>query len=270
MATYAIGDVQGCYASLLRLLDLVDFQDDDRLWFTGDLVNRGPQSLEVLRFVKNLGEKAQIVLGNHDLHLLAIFSGEVSRKPGRTLEPVFQAEDCADLLYWLRQQPLLVEDSQLGYVMTHAGIPHHWSFDQAKARAAEVEMALKTAPQDYFRNMYGNKPRSWKHDLVGTERLRVITNYLTRMRFISAKGRLEFDSNGGLDSQPKGYLPWFAFKREDPTHRKVISGHWAALGFYENDQVVSIDTGCVWGNRLTAFRLEDAASFSVKSIEPVR
>ena len=270
MATYAIGDVQGCYTSLMKLLDLVSFADDDQLWLAGDLVNRGPDSVAALKFVKGLGAQAKTVLGNHDLHLLAIHSGLGTRKAGKTLQPVLNDPECDELMSWLIQQPLLVDDPSLSCVMTHAGIPHIWSLEQVKQLANEVETALKTDPDAYFSAMYGNKPSTWKTGLTGTDRLRVITNYLTRMRFITEKGKLDFDANEGLDSQPKGYRPWFAHKRDTPLGRRIICGHWAALGFYENSAVTCLDTGCVWGNRLTALRLEDGAQFSVRSAETDR
>lgn len=267
MATYAIGDIQGCYASLMQLLELIEFSDQDQLWLTGDLVNRGPQSVEVLRFVSSLGGQAISVLGNHDLHLLAVHSGQVARKAGQTLAPVLAAPDCEQLLDWLRQQPLLHDDQRLGSVMVHAGIPHIWTLDQAKALATEVETVLRTDPSNYFKEMYGDQPQRWRNSLKGADRLRVITNYFTRMRFIKKSGRLDFAAKGGLESQPNAYLPWFAQIRKEPLGRRVICGHWAALGFYENALMSGLDTGCVWGNRLSALRLDDGALFSVKSVD---
>lgn len=268
MATYAIGDIQGCYRSFQNLLSLINFSHEDRLWLAGDLVNRGPQSLEVLRFVKSLGNRAISVLGNHDLHLLAIRSGLTSRKLGKTLRPIIQAPDCDELLDWLQQQPMLAEDRELGYVMTHAGLPHIWSLSQARGYAREIEQALRgDGAADFFANMYGDEPRGWSERLEGPERLRTLTNYFTRMRFIDAAGNLDFSANEGLDSQPPGYLPWFRQPRREPLPARILCGHWAALGFYETDEMIALDSGCVWGNRLTAVRLEDRAQFSVPSAE---
>ena len=262
MATYAIGDLQGCYRSLLTLLEKINFSHSDQLWLAGDLVNRGPESLEVLRFVKSLDAQAKIVLGNHDLHLLAIASG-VDRKLGKTLKPIMSAPDRDELLHWLQQQPLLQESEELGYVMTHAGIPHIWDLPYAKQRADEVQAALTgDKAGQFFQSMYGNVPAHWDEEWAGYERLRVITNYMTRMRFIKPSGELDFEANGGLDKQPCGFTPWF----EQPTQiteRTQITGHWAALGLRVTPLHIGLDTGCVWGGQLTALRLEDRHIFQV-------
>jgi len=271
MATYAIGDIQGCYRSLKQLLNKVRFNSQDQLWLCGDLVNRGPQSLDVLRFISDLGTRAQVVLGNHDLHLLAIHYGATDRNPGKTLEPVLAAADRNELMNWLQFQPLLVDSEELCAVMTHAGIPHIWSLAKAKACAQEVETALRSAhAKDFFAAMYGNVPATWSDTLAGTDRLRTITNYFTRMRFIAADGRLDFDANGDPKSAPQGYVPWFEHRRPDPIPRRIVSGHWAALGLYEDQQVSALDTGCVWGNQLTAKRLEDGEIFSIASQEATK
>lgn len=266
MATYAIGDIQGCYASLKALLTEVNFGAKDQLWLTGDLVNRGPSSLEVLRFIADLGDQARTVLGNHDLHLLAIHHGTTSFSPGRTLLPILNAADCDSLMRWLQHQPLLIDDANLHCVMTHAGIPHIWDLSQASALAKEVESTLQSNHyRTYFEHMYGNEPACWSDQLCGYDRLRTITNYFTRMRFIADDGRLDFKANGGLDSQPENFAPWFTQVRPKTLNRRIITGHWAALGLYQDSQVSSIDTGCVWGNNLTARRLEDGAIFSVQN-----
>lgn len=256
MATYAIGDLQGCYDPLIRLLDRVGFSDSDTLWFAGDLVNRGPQSLECLRFVKSLGKRAKVSLGNHDLHLLAIHHGAVPVKRHDTLDEILLASDRDELMHWLQQQKLFVQSKKLGYAMTHAGIPPHWTIKQTKQRAKEVEQVLRSPLAiEFFRNMYGNQPDCWNDQLVGWPRLRTITNYLTRMRFCDPTGRLEFDSKEGLDSQPMGYLPWYIYRK--PEALKILFGHWAALGgSVPNADIEALDTGCVWGNSLTAFQLE--------------
>lgn len=264
MATYAIGDLQGCYRSLVALLDKIHFSDSDQLWLAGDLVNRGPNSLEVLRFIHSLGDRAQVVLGNHDLHLLAIASG-IDRKLGKTLKPIMSAPDRDELLHWLKQQPLLHDSVDLGFVMSHAGIPHIWDLTKAKQLANEVQSALKGEYADqFFQAMYGNSPSYWNDQWSGYDRLRVITNYYTRMRFIAANGELDFEANGGVDKQPSGYTPWF----EQPTQiteRTQITGHWAGLGLRISEQHIGLDTGCVWGGQLTALRLEDKQIFQIDS-----
>ncbi|GGO86404.1 bis(5'-nucleosyl)-tetraphosphatase, symmetrical [Marinobacterium nitratireducens] len=263
MATYAIGDIQGCYDQLQELLDQIGFCDSDRLWLAGDLVNRGPKSLETLRFVKSLGDRAQVVLGNHDLHLLAIHYGVTRPRRSDTLNEILEAPDRDELMHWLRLQPLLVHDPELDYVMVHAGIPPAWSLKKACKRAQEVEQVLRsTLAREFFQQMYGNEPDHWYPGLEGWARLRVITNYLTRMRFCDDNGRLDFSAKGGLETQPPGFRPWYAHKRRADEAR-IIFGHWAALeGGASDHRLFSLDTGCVWGNRLTAMRLEDQAFFS--------
>lgn len=263
MATYAIGDIQGCFNELMQLLDQVQFSDADQLWIAGDLVNRGPDSLATLRFLKSLGPRARIVLGNHDLHLLAVHYGKTHLRRGDTLDAILAAPDREELMHWLRHQPLLIADRESGYVMVHAGIPPKWSLKKALKRAAEVEQVLQGPDAEtYFSHMYGNEPGRWDKTLRGWDRLRVITNYFTRMRFCDAEGRLDFKAKGGLDTQPEGYLPWFHQPRKANKHT-ILFGHWAALeGYAEADNVIALDTGCIWGNQLTAFRLEDRALFS--------
>jgi bis(5'-nucleosyl)-tetraphosphatase (symmetrical) len=263
MATYAIGDIQGCFDQLKRLLECVSFGDSDQLWLAGDLVNRGPKSLETLRFVRSLGDRSRVVLGNHDLHLLAIHYGVTQPRRSDTLGPILDAPDRDELMQWLQQQPLLVHDEALDYVMVHAGIPPDWSLKQASARAREVETVLQgPEAESFFQHMYGNQPDCWSKDLQGWDRLRVITNYLTRMRFCDSKGRLDFAAKGGLETQPEGFRPWYSHTRKADAQR-IIFGHWAALeGGLQHPQLFSLDTGCVWGNRLTAMRLEDQRYYS--------
>jgi len=262
MATYVIGDLQGCYLEFMQLLEQIGFGSTDRLWLTGDLINRGPRSLDTLRQVQQLGNQVTTVLGNHDLHLLALSIG-VSRKIHPTLEPILQAPDRDELLHWLRQQPLLHDDKALGYVMTHAGIPHIWSLKQARELAAELEQVLQgPGCDDFLHQMYGNQPDRWRDNLAGMDRLRSITNYFTRMRFITDEGRLEFKGNGPPDAAPAGFTPWFRQPRRKPMKRTQLFGHWAALGFHQENHVIGLDSGCVWGNALTAYRLEDGAVFT--------
>lgn len=263
MATYAIGDIQGCLDELLRLLEQIGFGAGDRLWLTGDLVNRGPRSLDTLRFIRELGDAAITVLGNHDLHLLALHHGQ-GRKQDASLAPILAAPDRDELMHWLQTRPLLHDDKTLGFVMTHAGIPHIWSLKQARQLARELEQTLQQpeAARAFFRQMYGNQPDCWQDELTGIDRLRAITNYFTRMRFIRADGTLEFKTNGGPETAPPGFLPWYRQPRRKPLKRHQLFGHWAALGFCPLAEVTALDSGCVWGNALTAVRLEDGSWFS--------
>ena len=257
MATYAIGDIQGCYSPLRRLLDKIDFEPTrDRLWLVGDLVNRGPQSLAVLRFVKSLGTRAVTVLGNHDLHLLVVAAGHVKPHHGDTLDAILRAADRDELLDWLRSRKLMHAAGR--YAMVHAGLLPQWSIAQALSLAREVEAALQSDDHDEFlSHMYGNKPDRWRAGLTGLDRLRVITNVLTRLRLCTAKGRMEFSHKGAPTSAPRGYRPWFNAPQRRNRSAKIIFGHWAALGLYTEANVIGLDTGCVWGRDLTAFRLAD-------------
>lgn len=261
MSTYAIGDVQGCYEPLLKLLDKINYSDNDTLWFTGDLVNRGPDSLQVLRFIKNLPAK-QVVLGNHDLHLLALAH---SKHPGwkeDTLHSILQAEDRDELIHWLLHLPLLHYDETLGFIMVHAGLSPNWDLATAKRLAREVETVLQSpkAPE-FFNAMYGDQPDQWSETLKGYDRLRCITNYLTRARLCHADGRLELKSKGKIDANVQHLIPWFKLPRQ--INAKIIFGHWAALGGETyTPNVYALDTGCVWGFCLTAMRLEDGKKFS--------
>ncbi len=266
MSHYVIGDIQGCYDELQSLLSLIAFNESkDRLWITGDLVNRGPKSLEVLRFFENLSEQHQIVLGNHDLHLLAVAYGVAQSKPGDTLDAILNAPDRARLLDWLRYRPLLAYDQELNCVMTHAGIPPLWDVAQARRLALEVEASLRSsAPGAFFEHMYGNQPDQWRDDLVGFERLRCITNFFTRMRFCHADGRLDLRYKGEIAHKPADLYPWFDLPNRMLVKEKILFGHWAALnGKTDLPDVIALDTGCVWGNQLTAMRLEDGQVFRV-------
>ncbi|OPX55470.1 Bis(5'nucleosyl)-tetraphosphatase, ApaH [Oceanospirillum multiglobuliferum] len=268
MTIYAVGDLQGCFTELEQLLETVQFDPNhDHLWLAGDLVNRGPQSLEVLRFAYSLGDRVKVVLGNHDLHLLAVAYAGAKVKRQDTLDAILKAPDRDELLNWLRYQPLCHFDEAQGYVMTHAGIPPIWSVADTLAYAHEVEAVLRShSCKAFFNAMYGNKPDIWSDELVGFERLRVITNYLTRMRFCTAEGQLEFESKEGLDQCPVGFAPWFSFPRKDQA--KVIFGHWAALeGKIEAVNCYALDTGCVWGGSLTALNLSNAELSSVPSLQ---
>ena len=269
MATYAIGDLQGCYAELQDLLALTGFsRDRDRLWLVGDLVNRGPASLEVLRFVKGLGERATVVLGNHDLHLVLRADGFGRASKDDTIAPILAAPDCDELMAWLRSQPLFHVEGE--YAMVHAGLLPQWSVTQALELSGEVSAALSKKKKyvDFLENMWGSKPDRWQDDLEGWDRLRVIVNAMTRMRFCSADGVMEFHAKGKPENAPAGYMPWFAVpNRASPTHT-LVCGHWSALGLRTEEKLLALDTGCLWGGQLTAVRLEDRKVFQVPSRQP--
>lgn len=266
MSHYAIGDVQGCFTDLQALLKKIDFDPNkDTLWFTGDLVNRGPQSLEVLRFVKSLGEKAITVLGNHDLHLLAVAASKQQQKKQDTLDEILNASDGKELCDWLRQQPLLHHDAILNYTLVHAGLAPQWNLAQALSYAHEVEIVLRSNNDKiFFEHMYGDQPDCWQNDLTGWDRLRTITNYLTRLRFCTINGKIDFLQKESAESCDKNYLPWFKVPQRATQNLNIIFGHWAALnGNTNTENIFALDTGCVWGSCLTAMRLEDRKKFSV-------
>lgn len=266
MPTYAIGDVQGCYQQLMQLLELINFDPaEDTLWFTGDLVNRGPQSLKVLRFVNGLGDKHKTVLGNHDLHLLAIASGATRRNESDTLNYVLNANDTDKLLNWLRMQPLMLHDEQTGYVLVHAGLAPSWTVSKAKQLAAEVETVIQGKDQkEFFEQMYGNEPALWTEGLTGYDRLRCIVNYFTRMRYCYEDGRLDLKYKGPPEGRSPELVPWFDVMPRANGEAKIIFGHWASLdGKADTINVFALDTGCVWGNKLTAMCLETRERFSV-------
>lgn len=266
MATYAIGDVQGCFEPLQRLLDSLRFSPaTDRLWFVGDLVNRGPQSLEVLRFVKSLGDAAITVLGNHDLHLVMQAAGFGKASKEDTLDAVLAAPDRDDLLAWLRSCPLFHVEGE--WAMVHAGLLPSWDVAKARALSDEVSAAL-TAPdyRDFLAHMWGSEPDAWRDDLTGWDRLRVIVNAMTRMRFVTPEGRMEFrapGSKGPPERGPAGTLPWFAVPERKSADHLIVFGHWSALGFRQMDKVLALDSGCLWGGSLTAVRLEDRRVFQM-------
>lgn len=269
MATYAIGDVQGCYDSLMKLLDKIDYDDNqDTLWFAGDLVNRGPKSLKTLRFIKGLGDKAVSVLGNHDLHLLALYYCGQAPKKSDTLLPALTANDSEEIMAWLRHLPLVHRDKKLNAVMVHAGLPPQWSAKKAVKRSQEVEQFLQGESYlEFFHHMYGNLPDQWHKSLQGLDRLRAIVNYFTRMRYCTSDGKLDLITKEGLDKAPAGFKPWFKLKRKSSDDR-IFFGHWAALeGKADSPNVFALDTGCVWGGKLSAIRIEDETWFRVKSQE---
>jgi bis(5'-nucleosyl)-tetraphosphatase (symmetrical) len=259
VTVFAVGDLQGCYDKLRRLLDRAAFDPDrHRLWLVGDLINRGPQSLECLRFVRALGPAALSVLGNHDLHLLAIVHGGHRVRRSDTFRKILDAPDAGELIDWLGSLPLLHLDRERRRVLVHAGLPHVWSPEDARARAAEVEAAIRGPDrEDYFREMYGNEPARWDDALEGLPRLRCITNYLTRMRFVAPDGTLDFAAKEGLDSAPAGFAPWYARQHPQAADWTLVFGHWAALeGRVDGDHLLALDTGCVWGRCLTGVWLD--------------
>lgn len=260
MATYAVGDVQGCLEPLKCLLDRVKFDpSQDTLWLVGDLVNRGPQSLETLRFLYSMRHSVVSVLGNHDLHLLAIANHSARLKKKDTLREVLNAPDCADLLFWLRQLPLMHHDAERKISMVHAGIAPQWSISEALARAAEVQQALSddSLYQAYLDGMYGDQPNIWHDELTGIDRLRLITNYFTRMRFCSADGQLELKAKEGIDSAPQGFAAWFSHPDRLTRNDTILFGHWAALeGRCPVPNTIALDSGCVWGGKLSLYNVD--------------
>ncbi len=259
MAVYAIGDLQGCYSPLRRLLDRLQFEPGrDRLWFTGDLVNRGPESLEALRFVKALGGAAVTVLGNHDLHLLAVAQGVKPLRPRKdTLANILDAPDRDALLDWLCRQPLLHEDAGLGYVMVHAGLPPDWSVADASACARVVETTLAGADRaTLLAHMYGDTPERWSPDLESYKLMRFTINCLTRLRYVHDDGRLALDFKGAPGDAPRGLVPWFRAPFRRSARARIVFGHWSTLGVVPDRRVFPLDSGCVWGGQLTALRLD--------------
>jgi len=269
MATYAIGDVQGCFTTLMTLLEAISFdRSQDRLWFAGDLVNRGPQSLEVVRFVKSLGNRAVTVLGNHDLHLLAVAYSGRSIKAKDTITDILEAPDREALLTWLRHRPFLHYDAALETVMVHAGLPPQWTLRQARACAKEVASHLQsTSFISFLHHIMGNNAAAWPASRDDPQRLPYITNCFTRMRFCDDQGHLELDAKGPPGTQPEPYLAWFHHAHRASAQMTTVFGHWATLGAYTAPGVYALDTGCVWGQELTALCLETKVRTSVPCAE---
>jgi bis(5'-nucleosyl)-tetraphosphatase (symmetrical) len=264
MATYAVGDIQGCFNSFERLLDQCAFNPaEDRLWLVGDLVNRGPKSLETLRFIKGLGDSALTVLGNHDLYLLMVAEGGTKgRGKDDTLQEILEAPDCDELLDWLRNQRLCHVEGP--YCMVHAGLLPQWTTLQARELAREVEATLQGKKyRKFIANMWGSKPDCWSDELAGWPRLRVIVNAMTRMRFCTESGIMDFHVKGETSKAPEGYLPWFEVPGRKSADATLVTGHWSALGLRLTDNLLALDSGCLWGGHLTALRLEDRQIFQV-------
>ncbi len=270
MTIYAIGDIQGCYRPFWRLLDLIDFDPaQDQLWLAGDLVNRGPHSLEVLRFVMSLGDAAVTVLGNHDVHLLVSAWLPHKRKRKDTLLPILQAPDAQELLDWLRTRPLFHFNDQ--FCMLHAGLPPQWDFNMTRRLAAEAEQAL--SGEDFlafFECLYCDQPAVWREDLQGVERLRFTVNCLTRLRYCSAEGELDFHCKTAPGQQPAHLIPWYAVPGRKSLDMRIIFGHWSTLGFFSGYNCFGIDTGCLWGGQLTALALSDSPRRMSLDCEPAQ
>ncbi|MCK6263021.1 bis(5'-nucleosyl)-tetraphosphatase (symmetrical) ApaH [Vibrio sp. ZSDE26] len=270
MSTYIVGDLQGCFDELQCLLEKVKFTtDNDTLWVTGDLVARGPKSLETLRFIKSLGASAQIILGNHDLHLLGVSLGIHKVKDKDKTAPIFDAPDKEELLNWLRHQPLLAEHDD--FVMTHAGISPQWSLKQAKSAAKEVEQVLKSDRWQWLiENMYSNTPSLWNQELQGIERYRYSINALTRMRYCYSDSSLDMacklPPSQQMNQKGNELTPWFMLESRLELEKAVVFGHWAALEGYDDKKVIGLDTGCVWGGKLTMLRWEDKRYFEQEAL----
>ncbi|MBT5483269.1 MAG: symmetrical bis(5'-nucleosyl)-tetraphosphatase [Gammaproteobacteria bacterium] len=271
MATYAVGDIQGCYDQLMRILEKVKFDPaSDRLWGVGDLINRGSKSLETLRFLKSLGDSFTTVLGNHDLHFVAMATGAQSHGKKDTLQALLDDPECLNYCDWLRHQPMIhnesinTESGQQSFLVVHAGIAPGWTFKKARKYAAEVEAVLQSDKYKKFLTMmYGDEPDIWHDGLDGMERLRVITNYLTRVRFCNEETQLNLAIKSGPKTAPEGFKPWYEYQqlKED---KVILFGHWATLEGVTNwPNIYALDTGCVWGRDLTVLRLEDKRRYSV-------
>ncbi len=279
MSIYAIGDVQGCFSQLKALLRELDFKSDkDKLWFAGDIVNRGPDSLKTIRFIKSLEDNAVTVLGNHDLHLLAVANGHKKQSEKDTIQDILNAADSQKLLDWLIQRPLLHYQEKHHVCMSHAGLFPEWTLDQALANAAEVEKVLQSSKADeFFHHMYGDKPNKWSDHLEGWDRLRFITNSFTRMRYLRDDMKLSLKEKGAPDKQADNIHPWFVFEKADE-NLNILFGHWSTLKNPNIDFLHPLDTGCLWGGKLTALKVSKKMSHrtSVKCpqskpvIEPIR
>ncbi len=261
MAIYAIGDIQGCYDSLQRLLEKLDFSpENDQLWLVGDLVNRGKKSLKTLRFVKGLGDSAITVLGNHDISLIAMYYGIIPKSP--SLKKTLKSKHCDELIDWLRHRPIMHVDESLGFCMAHAGISPQWTLAEAVGHAHEIEVPLRGHDtKEWLKNVYGNKPNLWSDDLQSFARHRYILNAFMRMRYCNNKdGSLDFKLNSVpkiKQSDTANKVPWFMWKDRKEIPLSIIFGHWSSLGYYHDDNVIALDTGCVWGRQLSALRLDD-------------
>ena len=275
MSAYAIGDVQGCYSELQNLLNEINFDERrDELWFAGDLVNKGPKSLQTLRFIKALGVNAKITLGNHDLHLLAVAKNIQPLLKKDTIQEILAADDVKELIDWLKSRPLLITDDNLNFTMVHAGLPPQWSLENAKEFAKECELILQSEKiNKLLAEMYGDTPNIWVNSLQDYAKQRFIINCFTRIRFCNSDGMLDFDTKVAPGKQNTSLIPWYSLPNRKTKDNKIIFGHWSTVHIgneknFKQYNVYPIDTGCLWGGRLTAMRLEDEKIFSVPSEEP--
>ena len=269
MSRYAIGDIQGCHAEFCQLLDLVGFSPpEDRLWLVGDLVNRGPGSLAVLREVKALGDAVVTVLGNHDFHLLTVAAGHAKPHRRDTIAPILGAPDRDELLHWLRRRPLVVVEGE--HLLVHAGLLPSWTPSMALLLSREVEATLASDEADAFlRALYGDEPHAWRDDLVGVDRLRAVVNACARMRFCTADDRMEFREKRGPHTAPAGFRPWFEHEHRASAGKTIVCGHWSTLELKLEPNLLMLDSGCLWGGTLTAVRLEDRRVYQVPSRQPL-
>ena len=272
MSAYAIGDIQGCYSELQNLLNEINFDERrDELWFTGDLVNKGPKSLQTLRFIKALGVNAKITLGNHDLHLLAVAKNIQPLLKKDTIQEILAADDVKELIDWLKSRPLLITDDNLNFTMVHAGLPPQWSLENAKEFAKECELILQSEKiNKLLAEMYGDTPNIWVNSLQDYAKQRFIINCFTRIRFCNSDGMLDFDTKVAPGKQKTSLIPWYSLPNRKTKDNKIIFGHWSTVHIgneknFKQYNVYPIDTGCLWGGRLTAMRLEDEKVFSVPS-----
>ena len=267
MSTYLIGDIQGCYDSLQLLLEKINFDPvDDRLWLCGDLVNRGGQSLQVLRMLNSVSQSVSVTLGNHDLHILASYERHPDGGSGNAeFDAVFAAAECDSLMQWLRNQPLSAWSEQHQLLRVHAGVIPQWNWQKVISAGEEVSAMIQSNQRrEFFQRMYGNKPRRWREDRAGWKRLRLISNILTRMRFCDEHGRGLYNVSGPPGSQRGDYLPWYKHKHRLTRDVRIAFGHWAALGLRVKKRFISMDSGCVWGGKLSALRLEDQQLIKVR------
>lgn len=260
MSTYIIGDIQGCYDELIELLDKIKFDKrKDFVWFTGDIINRGPKSLEALRFIKNLGNSANSVLGNHDIHIIAIAlkNDHASiKKADNGIKQLLNAPDKDELLTWLRKRPILHKDDDLNFILTHAGIYPLWDIETAEKMAKKAENLIRGENfNDFIEKMYGNTPSKWSESLKSIEKMRFAINAFTRMRYCDHNGNLLFHYKKDLDNKPTDHIPWYALQRPTPITQRLVFGHWSALGYKYKNNTISIDTGCLWGGELSAIKV---------------
>jgi bis(5'-nucleosyl)-tetraphosphatase (symmetrical) len=264
MTTYAIGDIQGCFQDFLHLLQVINFNaSQDKLWLVGDLINRGPDSLQMLRWAYKNQSSLVIVLGNHDLHAITVAEGFAPQHRSDTLQDLLKAPDRDELLIWLRHQSIIYMEH--GYLMVHAGLLPQWTAEKALALGAEVEAALRSANyRDFLAHMYGNQPIAWDKDLQGFDRLRLIINAMTRLRVCTRNGEMDFKFKGELAQIPLGYFPWFDVPDRKSADTPIICGHWSAISLQQSKYLQALDTGCLWGGKLTALRLRDRQIFQVQ------